>query len=196
MRSEEVIIKETDDTAEKIPPDATACDNEHMLVRNLTSTEPVVFGPIVNPPMVIATAADADMVEPEVVITTTVAEVGPIVAVKPTTLLAPGATDGTTPDTKKLEGYKRLMTLPNKMERKGVNFKVTKTGDLPTNRSEEAISRKNKCTVLQTSESCQSNLAVEINGKKGVCRTNIEPSPSCTDKHVVRNTIRAPAATR
>ncbi len=104
MRSEEAMVRETDETAEKIPPDATACDNEHMLVRNLTPIEPVVFGPIVNPLMVIANATDADKVAPEVVIKTAVAEVAPHAAVNPGTLLAPEATDGTTPDAKKLEG--------------------------------------------------------------------------------------------
>ncbi len=137
-RSEEAMMKETDETAEKIPPDATACDNEHMLVRSLTS-EPVVFGPIVNPPMVIANAADADMVAPEVDITTAVADVAPHAAVNSGTLLAPEATDGTTPDTKKLEGYKRVMIFPDKMGRTGVNLKVTETNDLPDNRSEDAI---------------------------------------------------------
>ncbi len=121
MRSEEAMIKETDETEVKIPPDATACDNEHMLVRNLISTEPVVFGPIVNPPMVIVKATDADKAAPEVVITTAVAEVAPHKADNPNALLAPEATDGTTPDAKKLEGYKRLMTLPDRMGRTGVN---------------------------------------------------------------------------
>jgi hypothetical protein len=121
MRSEEAMVRETDETAEKIPPDATACEKEHMLVRNLTSTEPVVFGPIVNPPMVIANADDAFMVAPEVVITTAVAEVAPHAAVNPSTLLEPEANDGTTPDVKKFEGYERVMTLPDKMKRTGVN---------------------------------------------------------------------------
>ncbi len=101
MRSEEAMVRETDETAEKIPPDATAFESEHMLVRNRTSTEPVVFGPIVNPRMVIVNANDADKVAPEVVIKTAVAEVAPHAAVNPGTLLAPEATDGTTPDPKK-----------------------------------------------------------------------------------------------
>jgi hypothetical protein len=121
MRSEEAMVRETDETAEKIPPDDTACDNEHMLVRNRTSTEPVVFGPIVNPRIVIVKATEADKVAPEVVITTAVAEVAPHAAVNTGTLLAPEATDGTTPDAKKFEGYKRVMTLPDKMDRTGVN---------------------------------------------------------------------------
>jgi hypothetical protein len=139
MRSKEAMIKETDDTAEKIPPDDTACENEHMLVRNLTSAEPVVFGPTVNPPMVIVNATDADKVVPEVVITTAVDEVAPHAAVNPGTLLAPEATDGTTPDAKKLEGYKRLMAVPDKMDKTGVNTRIIGTEALPDIRSEKAI---------------------------------------------------------
>jgi hypothetical protein len=159
-RSEEDMIKTTDETADKMPPDATACDNEHMLVRNLTSTEPVVFGPIVNPPMVIVNATDADKVAPEVVISTLVAEVTPIVAMNPGTLLAPKATDGRIPDAKKLEGYKRVMTLPDKTDRNGANIKVMGTDDLPDTRSERAISKDNGCKMLHISESCQSTFAV------------------------------------
>jgi hypothetical protein len=160
IRSEEAMVRETDETAEKIPPDDTACENEHMLVRNLISTEPVVFGPIVNPPMVIVKATDADKVAPEVVITTAVAEVAPIVAINPGTLLAPEATDGRIPDAKKLEGYKRVMTLPDKTDRKGANIKVMGTDDLPDTRSQRAISKENGCKMLHISESCQSTFAV------------------------------------
>jgi hypothetical protein len=169
MRSEEAMIKESDETEEKIPPDATAYDNEHMLVRNLTS-EPVVFGPIVNPPMVMVNTTDADKVEPEVVITTAVDEVAPHDAVNPGTLLAPEATDGTTPDAKKLEGYRTVMTFPDTMGRTGVNWKVTETCDLPKNRSEDAIPKTQGYGMLQISESCHSNVALEINEGKEVIR--------------------------
>jgi hypothetical protein len=156
-RSEEAMARETDETAEKIPPDATACEKEHMLVRNLTSTEPVVFGPIVNPRMVIVNATDAFMVAPEVVITTAVAEVAPHAAVNPGTLLEPEATDGTTPDAKKLEGYNKLTTLPDKMNRAGMNNRVMETEDLPEIRSDKAILKDKGYEMLQIPESRHNN---------------------------------------
>ena len=111
-RSEDATVKETDETEEKMAPDDTALDTEHALVRNLTPTEPFVGGPIVKPVMVRVTVENAFTVTPEVVITTAVAEVALHVAVKPATLLAPDATVGTREDTKKLDGYKSVKTLP------------------------------------------------------------------------------------
>ena len=104
MRSTEAMVNETDETRGKsIPPDDTAFENEHAFARNLTSTEPVVAAPIVKP-LIVTVNADAGMAAPDVVIVTAVAEVAPHVAVKPATLLAPEATEGTTEIAKKLEG--------------------------------------------------------------------------------------------
>ena len=103
MRSEEAMFKETEETRNIMPPDDTAFETEHAFVRNLTSTEPAVDEPIVKPPIVTVNA-DAGMAAPDVVIVTAVAEVAPHVAVKPATLLAPEATEGTTEDAKKIKG--------------------------------------------------------------------------------------------
>jgi hypothetical protein len=83
-------------------PDETAVEIEHTFDRNLTSTEPAVAAPILKPLMVTVNA-DAVMTAPDVVILTAVAEVAPNSAVKPATLLAPEANEGTE-DAKKLEG--------------------------------------------------------------------------------------------
>ncbi len=103
MRSEEATIKKTDETREAIPPDDALFELEHNPARNLTPLEPAVAEPIVKPLMVIKNA-EAEMEAPEVVIMTAEAEVAPHVAVKPATLLAPEATEGTTEIAKKLEG--------------------------------------------------------------------------------------------
>ena len=101
MRSEEAMVKTTDETREGyIPPDDTAVETEHTFARNLTSTEPAVAAPIVKP-LIVTVIADAGMAAPDVVSVTAVAEVAPNVAVKPATLLAPEATEGTTEDAKK-----------------------------------------------------------------------------------------------
>ncbi len=76
---------------------------EHLLERNVTSTEPGVGEPIVKPLRVMVNA-DALMTAPEVVIMTAEADVSPQVTVKPATLLAPDARKGTTDDAKKLGG--------------------------------------------------------------------------------------------
>jgi hypothetical protein len=99
------MVKKTDETRGKIiPPDVTAFEIEHTFARNLTSTEPAVAAPIVKP-LIVTVNADEGIVAPDVVSITAVAEVAPHVAVKPATLLAPDATEGTTEDAKKLEGY-------------------------------------------------------------------------------------------
>ena len=104
MRSEEAMVNETDETrGKRIPPDDTAFEIEHAFARNLTSTEPAVAAPIVKP-LIVTVKADAGMAAPDVVIVTAVAEVAPHDAVKPATLLAPEATEGTTEDAKKFTG--------------------------------------------------------------------------------------------
>ncbi len=97
MRSEEAMVNETVTIASY----DTVFEIEHAFARNLTSTEPVVAEPIVKPLIVTTVNADAGMTAPDVVIVTAVAEVAPHVAVKPATLLAPEATEGTTKDAKK-----------------------------------------------------------------------------------------------
>ena len=130
MRSEEAMVNETDETRVKIPPDDTAFEIEHAFARNLTSTAPAVAAPIVKP-LIVTVNADAGMAAPDVVIVTAVAEVAPHVAVKPATLLAPEATEGTTEDAKKLEGYNNVKAMPDRMECKGVKPRVIETDDLP-----------------------------------------------------------------
>lgn len=102
-RSEEAIDRKTDDTREKMTPDETVFDIEHNPVRNLTPKEPAVAGPIVKPPIVTVTS-EALMKAPDIVITTSVAEGAPHVAVRPAMLLAPRATVGIEEGTKKLLG--------------------------------------------------------------------------------------------
>jgi hypothetical protein len=115
MRSEEAMVKDTDATLPAaMLPDDKAFETEHMLVCNLTPTEPFVGGPIVKPVMVMVTAADGLMAAPDVVITTAEAEVVPHVAVKSATLLAPEATVGVTDGAKKLEGYTSVKMLPER----------------------------------------------------------------------------------
>ncbi len=130
MRSEEAMVKETDETGGKIPPDDTAFEIEHAFARNLTPTEPAVAAPIVKP-LIVTVNADAGMAAPDVVSVTAVAEVAPHVAVKPTTLLAPDATEGTTEDAKKLEGYNKVKALPERTECEGVKPRMIETDDLP-----------------------------------------------------------------
>ena len=110
-RSDGAIVKETDETRLTIIPDDTSFEIEHEVARNLTPTEPIVGGPIVKPLMVIVNE-DALIAAPEVVITTAVADVALHVAIKPATLLAPEATEGTEEDAKKLAGYDRVKELP------------------------------------------------------------------------------------
>ena len=56
MRSEEAIVRATDETCVIMLPDDTVFDIEHEFFRNLTPTEPFVGGPIVKPVMVMVTA--------------------------------------------------------------------------------------------------------------------------------------------
>jgi formaldehyde-activating enzyme involved in methanogenesis len=104
IRSEEAIVRDTDETWVIMLPDDTAFDIEHKFFRNLTPTEPFVGGPIVNPVMVMVTAKDGEIAAPDVVNTSAVAEVAPNVAVNPATLLAPELAEGVTDEAKKLEG--------------------------------------------------------------------------------------------
>jgi hypothetical protein len=139
MRSEEAMVKTTDETREGyIPPDDTAVETEHTFARNLTPTEPAVAAPIVKA-LIVTVNADAGMAAPEVVIITAEAEVAPHAAVKPTTLLAPETADGTTEDAKKLKGYNRVKALPGGMECDGVKPSVTETADLPDVLSEKEM---------------------------------------------------------
>ena len=148
MRSEEAMVNETDETRLKIPPDDTALEIVHAFARNLTSTEPAVAAPIVKP-LIVTVKADAGMTAPDVVIVTAVAEVAPHVAVKPATLLAPKATEGTTEDAKKLEGYNNVKALPDRMECERVKPRVIETDDLPGTLSEEEIMKVTDETSLQ-----------------------------------------------
>ena len=103
MRSDDAMMKDTDETRDKMLPDDTEFDIEHAFACNLTPTEPAVAAPIVNPPMVMVNA-EALMEAPEIVIMTAVEEVVLQVAVKPALLLEPAATVGVSNGTKKLEG--------------------------------------------------------------------------------------------
>ena len=103
MRSDEAMVKDTDETRDKMPPDDTEFDLEQKFTCNLTPAEPAVTAPIVNPPKVMVNA-EALMVAPEIVIMTAVEEVVLQVAVKPAILLEPAAAVGVREGTKKLEG--------------------------------------------------------------------------------------------
>ena len=103
MRSDEAMVKDTDETRDKMPPDDTEFDIEQKFTCNMTPTEPAVTAPIVNPPMVMVNA-DALMAAPEIVIMTAVEEVVLQVAVKPALLLEPAAAVGVRDGAKKLEG--------------------------------------------------------------------------------------------
>jgi len=103
MRSDEAMVKDTDETRDKIPPDVTEFDIEQKFVCNLTPTEPAVGAPMVNPPIVMVNA-DALMAAPDIVIMTAVEEVLLQVTDKPALLLEPAATVGVRDGTKKLEG--------------------------------------------------------------------------------------------
>jgi hypothetical protein len=103
VRSDEAMVKDTDETRDKIPPDDTEFDVEQKFTCNLTLTVPAVGAPIVNPPMVMVNA-NALMAAPEIVIMTAVEEVVLQVAVKPALLLEPAAAVGVRDGTKKLEG--------------------------------------------------------------------------------------------
>jgi hypothetical protein len=128
MRSEERITKETEETREAMPPDDTVFEIEHAFARNLT--DPAVAEPIVKPLMVMVNT-DAGITAPDVVNVTAMAEVSPNLAVKPSTLLAPESTKGTTEDAKKFEGYNRVQALPERTETDGENPRVTAADDFP-----------------------------------------------------------------
>ena len=140
----------------------------HTFARNATPAEPVVGGPIVKPLMVMVNA-EAGMAAPDVVITTAVAEVAPHVAVKPVTLLAPRATEGTTEDAKKLEGYERVRVLPDLIDADGENTRVTETDDFSANRSYEEMTKDEK-EMLKQNFPFQRDLAVKEEAGTGVYR--------------------------
>ena len=150
-RSPAAMLKVTAVTAPPILPDITfavvhrlGCNSE------LTPTEPPAVGrPIVKPPMVTVTTADALIEAPEVVKTTAVAEVSPYVAVKPTMLLAPEATVGTTKDAKKLTGYESVNVLPVDRKNEGEKTRVRGTDCLPDTRSEKASPKLDGDTLKQ-----------------------------------------------
>ena len=179
IRSKEAIIKETDETRLEIPPDDTEFEIEQTFARNLTSTEPAVAAPIVKPLMVMVKAA-AGMMAPEVVILTAVADVAPHVAVKPATLLAPDATEGITEDAKKLEGYRRVKALPERMGNEAEKTIVTETDDFPFNRSDEEMPNEIREIPVQTKSQIYS--AVKEAKETGISRLVVLPSPICT-KH-------------
>ena len=178
MRSAEAMVKETEETREIMLPDDSVFDIGHKFARNATPTEPVVGGPIVKPLMVMVNA-DGGMAAPDVVITTAVAEVAPHVAVKPMTLLAPRATEGTTEDAKKLEGYERVRVLPDLMDADGENTRVTETDDFSANRSYEEMTKDEK-EMLKQDFPFQRELAVKEEAGTGVYRWVVVPSPICT----------------
>ena len=111
------------------------------------------------------------MAAPDVVITTAVAEVAPHVAVKPVTLLAPRATEGTTEDAKKLEGYERVRVLPEFINADGENTRVTETDDFSANRSFEEMTKDEKEMLpLGQDFPFQRELAVKEEAGTGVYR--------------------------
>jgi hypothetical protein len=187
MRSAEAMPKETEETREIMLPDDSIFDiigHKFKFARNATPAEPVVGGPIVKP-LTVMVNAEAGMAAPDVVITTAVAEVAPHVAVKPVTLLAPRATEGTTEDAKKLEGYERVRVLPDVIDADGENTRVTETDDFSANRSYEEMTKDEKEMLeqIQIFFSSQREAAplLKPTTPTGVFRLVVVPSPSCTE---------------
>ena len=157
-------------------PDDTEVDIEHTFDRNLTSAEPAVTAPILKPPIVTVNA-DAVMTAPDVVILTAVAEVAPHAAVKPATLLAPEANEGTE-DAKKLEGYERVKVPPERIGNDGVKPRVTEIDDLPDTLSEEEMPRVKEEISIQKCK-FQRDFSVDDKTETGVYRCVVLPSPTC-----------------
>jgi hypothetical protein len=180
MRSAEAMVKETEETRDKMLPDDSVFDIGHKFARNATPTEPVVGGPIVKP-LIVMVNAEAGMAAPDVVITTAVAEVAPHVAVKAVTLLAPRATEGTTEDAKKLEGYERVRVLPELIDADGENTRVTETDDFSATRSIEEMTKDEKEMLPQIFFSSQREAAplLKPTTPTGVFRLIVVPSPTC-----------------
>ncbi len=190
-RSEEAMVKATDDTREKMLPDDKALDGGHKPLRKLTPTESAVGKPIVKPLMVMVTAAEALMTAPEIVIATAVAEVAPHTAVNPWTLLAPEPTVGTTADAKKLPGNKRFKALPDVMRIEEENTKVTGTYVLPDTRFEVAMLKEENEIFGQYEVSHMATAVKEDKADTGVFRWVVVPSPTCAKSNTAVSTIRA-----
>ena len=163
----------------KILPEDTAFESEHVFARNLTSLEPAVATPILKPLMVMVNA-EVGMMAPEVVILIAVVDVAPHVAVNAATLLALDATEGMIEDAKKLEGYKRVKTLPDRMGNEGEKTIVTETDDFPITRSDAGMPNEEKEILVQTTS--QRYWAVKEDTETGVFRLAVLPSPSCATK--------------
>jgi hypothetical protein len=183
IRSKEEMVKETDATRLKIPPDDTIFDDAGQArFRKLTPTDPLVDGPNVKPPIVMETTADALIKVPEIVITTSEAEVAPHVALKPAMLIAPEAAVGTTEDAKKLAGYERVKALPEVTRKEGEKTSVTGTDDFPDTRSEAAIPKEDNKILKQLTLSQSENALNKEKTDTGVRRLVVEPSPTCARK--------------
>ena len=103
-RSESDILKNSDDTCENMPPDATGLDaSTSVEVCTVTSVEPDVTGPMVNP-LNVTMNTFVLMVAPDIVAIRAVAVVVLQVNVSPATLLAPTTANGRTEGAKKPEG--------------------------------------------------------------------------------------------
>jgi hypothetical protein len=195
MRSAKAMLKETEETRDKMLPDDSVFDIGHAFARNATPTEPVVGGPIVKP-LTVMVNAEAGMTAPDVVITTAVAEVAPHDAVKAVTLLAPRATEGTTEDAKKLKGYERVKVLPEKTDADGENTRVTETGDFSATRSIEEMTKDEKEMPEQGvifNFTIQRDWAVNEEADTGVNRFNVVPSPTCTKNNSSPRNTSPPA---
>ena len=103
-RSDEAMVKEGVMTCENMPPDATGLDaSTSVEVCTVTSVEPDVTGPMVNP-LNVTMNTFVLMVAPDIVAIRAVAVVVLQVNVSPATLLAPTTANGRTEGAKKPEG--------------------------------------------------------------------------------------------
>jgi hypothetical protein len=177
-RSEEAMVKDTDDHTSRMLPDETALADGHKRYRRLTPTESAVVGPNVKPAIVTVTTADAAIAAPEVVITTAVLDVAPHVAVKPATLLAPEPTVGTTEDAKKFAGYVRVKVLPDTTRPEGEKTSVTGTDILPEILPEAAIPKVDTGILKQYPLSQRTSAVKEDQTATGVLRLVVVPSPT------------------
>jgi hypothetical protein len=138
--------KDTDAADKEMDPDATGLDaTVSEDVFTMIPKAPGVADPMVKP-LIVTKNAVFSIVAPDVVNTMEVVEVALHVAVSSATLVAPGATVGVTPGTKKPEGYVSVMVPPSWTVVDGVNPKMTPTHCFKATRSNDSILKETPST--------------------------------------------------
>jgi hypothetical protein len=138
--------KDTDAADKEMDPDATGLDaTVSEDVFTMIPKAPGVADPMVKP-LIVTKNAVFSIVAPDVVNTMEVVEVALHVAVSSATLVAPGATVGVTPGTKKPEGYVSVMVPPPGMERNGVKPKVIVARETPAIRFNDGMMNSTELT--------------------------------------------------